>query len=89
MSTSSYGRRYEGRADARDGRAFWERGAGGSQEHQRRDAMRNQGRKRKRAREKRGQRAARGARENEKGKNERGGETGERDEIEIQKVLTS
>lgn len=51
MSTSSYGRRYEGRADARDGRAFWERGAGGSQEHQRRDAMRNQGRKRKRARE--------------------------------------
>lgn len=26
MSTSSRGRRYEGRADARDGRAFWERG---------------------------------------------------------------
>lgn len=28
-------------ADARDGRAFWERGAGRSQEHN--DAMRNQG----------------------------------------------
>lgn len=60
MSTSSCGRRYEGRADARDGRAFWQRGAG-IVRTQRRDAMRNQG-VRKREREKRGQRAARGER---------------------------
>lgn len=32
---------------------------------------------------------ARGARKSEKGKNERGGEMGKRDEAEIQKVLTS
>lgn len=33
--------------------------------------------------------SAREMRESEKGKNERGGETGKRDEAEIQKVLTS
>lgn len=58
MSTSSCGRRYEDRADARDGRAFWRGARGGVARTQRRDAMRNQ-RDRKREREKRGQRAAR------------------------------
>lgn len=55
---------------------------------QRRDATGNQRGEKGRKRERR-RRAARGARESEKGKNERGGETGKRDETEIQKVLTS
>lgn len=65
-----------------------ERGSGTVARTQRRDAMRNRG-KRKRAANTRAESCARGARQSGKGEKERGGETGERDETQIQKVLTS
>lgn len=77
MSTSSCGRRYEGRR-CEGWLAFWERQAG----------RKSRGEK-GRAREMKAESCARRARESEKGKNERGGETGKRDEAEIQKILTS
>lgn len=58
---------------------------GKSKEREKGNAGRNEGGAPRRAAPHR----ARGARGSEKGKNERGGETGKRDEAEIQKVLTS
>lgn len=95
MSTSSCGRRYEGRR-CEGWLAILEAASGGRdlQDREEHVAARCDGRSKEREKgnagrnEGAGRRAARGER-SEKGKNERGGETGKRDEAEIQKVLTS
>lgn len=97
MSTSSCGRRYEGRR-CEGWLAFWEAASGGDLQDREEHVAARCDRKSKRERERKRRekrrrgaapRRARRARESEKGKNERGGETGKRDEAEIQKVLTS
>lgn len=98
MSTSSCGRRYEGRR-CEGWPSILEAAASGGDLQDREEehvAARCDGKSKERERKetqgetKAGRRAARGERGgSEKGKNERGGETGKRDEAEIQKVLTS
>lgn len=96
MSTSSCGRRYEGRR-CEGWPSILEAAASGGDLQDREEehvAARCDGKSKERERkethrEKRRRGAAPREGSGEKGKNERGGETGKRDEAEIQKVLTS